>query len=1181
MSELLWIAVPDGFEGTGSARVALLRLLILPRLDGGSLADNGMQSWPPESVTGSNLLVEFSETASTVASGPSITVPPPHIRAQPDLWQGFFASTTIVKPIGPRRRTQPPIEVRPTSAQAAAVKETVESVAVAPITPGASAQPAFDRAVRETLRDRWSAEAAPIPPTDTNPLPPFEPPDFHRTITMLREHPAVLRALGLIAEIRLNPSVVPAGAAQQLFVRVGRELTDGTLPQIVSPWTKLGDQFRPLSTDNISTGMVTLTDDRTGSSRNRRWDVATVDVDGATRRLHEAARAIADTASAEESADGGGTTARDATMPALRSAGLMLIRGNRLDEFAARRRIADANAARGSMAMAVFSADDLALGYRIDVKDLEGDHWRSLHQREATYVLRNGRDQIVIGARDSDEEGHLKAHAAVNDGSGTLRTDEVVARWNGWSLAVRRPAFDRPGDEGRFSRHSGMPFDFGWEFTAKAGSLPRLRFGHSYHLRARVADLCGGGLQLSDPTAERCFTPAKAFRRYEPISSPEVSLPDGSTDLGPSESAELIVIRSEFSGDTQTFAVQNPDYAVVSQRTVKPPRASLALAEQHGALDPLSAEDSWEIVKKALAGGRREGMTNPGEVVLPDFAAAGVFAFLRRAPDTPVTTLAERPWTGDWPIFKDKHIVLRERRSASDPVAQWQQNAQGEHELLVTLDKAEQLTIDLSSLPKGAFVDHFEIASVPGVSSDAVNQGRHLLVTPARVVACVHAVRRPLNEPAGTLTATRQPGQTFAVLSPEPELLNVDPKSTAQVDIQGAWNEIMDNLPPKPVVRPVQSIRVRRGDQGLADVLRHEFADTRHRRITYTVTAVSRFKTFFKAGEPDELFLTHTTLPSPVRIPSAARPQPPVVLAIRPAFLWEDKVASSPQTKQRVRKGGRLRVELERPWFQTGEGEKLAVIVSSGGVPPRNLHSFFTQIGRDPIWDTPDIGRWPTAAKVEGFSGDVDSPMLAEANQSVVVVPFDPWFDDDRWYADIALPTVANSTYCPFVELALARYQPDSLHDDVIDLRLSTVVRGEMVQILPDRTLTVQRSNDTLTVTLEGLGPSGPRRNRVDVILEQFQAPAGVSADAVDLTALSEPSAALPAWISLRESIVSAELGRAMVVPIPSELGPLRLRVREVELVTATATPPAPQTATGAELTEKVVFTDTVKIPQQ
>jgi hypothetical protein len=130
----------------------------------------------------------------------------------------------------------------------------------------------------------------------------------------------------------------------------------------------------------------------------------------------------------------------------------------------------------------------------------------------------------------------------------------------------------------------------------------------------------------------------------------------------------------------------------------------------------------------------------------------------------------------------------------------------------------------------------------------------------------------------------------------------------------------------------------------------------------------------------------------------------------------------------------------------------------------------------------------------------------------MVVLPHEVWFRDGRWYADIALPGVAKAEYCPFVQLAVARYQPNSIEGH----ELSQVVQTEMVPLLPERTLSVNSSQSGFVeVRLEGV--DRPRsstyfRNRVDVILEQLVLggdpilPPEMPASAVDLTALGRAS---------------------------------------------------------------------------
>ena len=499
--------------------------------------------------------------------------------------------------------------------------------------------------------------------------------------------------------------------------------------------------------------------------------------------------------------------------------------------------------------------------------------------------------------------------------------------------------------------------------------------------------------------------------------------------------------------------------------------------------------------------------------------------------------------------------------------------------LKVSLAKAEQVTIEVSSLMRDNFLDHFAIKDpLPAISENAVLSGRHPMVTPARTVTLVHAVRRPLKDPAGLLAPKREPGQTFAVLNPNPLRLNVDPKSTGQVELTAAWTEHKDDMTQTVKGARVQTITVNRGDDKLKDILRHEFGDTQHRMVTYTVTAVSRFRTFFhEQGEDPEAFVARTQLAQPVNVLSTARPPALIVMSTRPAFAWEEHVEGSGMTMtvRRRRRGGGLRIELERPWFQTGGGEQLAVLVAKNVAPPEPMWPFLSQVGRDPIWNTTLLNRWPTASMFRGLTGDPREQVLEEAGGSVMVLPFAPWFHNGRWYADVAMPDVANASYCPFVQLAVARYQPDSLPG----LELSRMVKTEMVPLLPERTLTVARSGANVTVTLEGLGPTGPQRNRVEAILETCRLPAGISASEVDLIAFEPPTDGTLAWVAVPGQVRQSDLGSGgMRLTIPEGAGAFRVRVREVELVGSETGAPPLQTTTIGELSERVVFADVVPL---
>ena len=358
--------------------------------------------------------------------------------------------------------------------------------------------------------------------------------------------------------------------------------------------------------------------------------------------------------------------------------------------------------------------------------------------------------------------------------------------------------------------------------------------------------------------------------------------------------------------------------------------------------------------------------------------------------------------------------------------------------------------------------------------------------------------------------------------------------------------------------------------------LRHELGDTRHRTVAYNATAVSRFRRFFEEDEPDDAFRSVGVL-SPVALLNSARPPAPSPAAITPAFLWERPETPPGWTQLVRRRHGRLRVELRRPWFVSGDGEQLAVLVVTEptSVAALELEPFVTRVGRDPIWETPAPDRYVVASGLGAAAGAARAFALPEAGgRKAIVVPHDVWLAGDRWYADIDLSAAAASSYSPLIRLALARYQAHSSPD----LELSSVVSTPFVPLLPERTLTVTRTDGRVVVLLEGVGPSGPRPNRVDVLLERLVAPAGVPASDVELSASEKPTDGTPAWVRMPEQSVNGALGAALPpLTLPAVDAPLRLHVREVEEFASDDTIVAGASMV-AELGERLVFTDLVAV---
>ena len=226
-----------------------------------------------------------------------------------------------------------------------------------------------------------------------------------------------------------------------------------------------------------------------------------------------------------------------------------------------------------------------------------------------------------------------------------------------------------------------------------------------------------------------------------------------------------------------------------------------------------------------------------------------------------------------------------------------------------------------------------------------------------------------------------------------------------------------------------------------------------------------------------------------ISVLNSARPAAPKPLYVIPSFGWELTTEGAWTVSKRS--GGGLRVYLDRPWFSSGEGELLAAVLWGCAPPPGTsitgwavpdfLKGYVTQWGKDPIWSAaappsqavplPDHFRNAVAVGAELTLDELSNrpfiPFTAVGHQVA--------YDDTRgrrlWYCDIEMDM--GEAYFPFVRLALARYQPQS----VANAHLSRVVLVDFVQLMPDRSASITFDPiDTTAVQLaiDGLTYSGP-----------------------------------------------------------------------------------------------------------
>jgi hypothetical protein len=1141
MSEIRLIAVPGAaLVGEPGSRLALLQVLVVPRLDPApSVAQTAMHDWAAR-VGSLRLVVETTPDAASAAHPVTST-----LASTPDdaVWRAFFATTPRSLAVeAPNLPSFSQPEVAPTADRARRLSGGYATSA-RQIASAGSGSAAAQQAVAGTLAD-FRGELGPTPAQVTGTA--MQLPAFHGFVAMLREHPQVLRKLGLILDLHLPPGELPKTSAGPRLVHV---LAPDLGPVARSPWTRYeydGSTFLPAAGTLHRGGRVDLTGAPLldGSLPDAAaWAVSTVDVDDAVRRLQAAAAAP------------GGAPA----LPPLRTAGLALVHRRRSAAFAARSARA---APTADVSTVELDADQLVLGYRVDVRQ-QGVGWRSLHERHATYHV----DHTPIGPAGQSEEGHLKPFAAVRHGDhGGLLGDEVVARWSGWSLAVRPPELLPSAARASGVRAAELPFTFTFDYDVPAGSLPSLRFGHGYQLRIRVADAAGGGLRLADVTADAGATEQVVYLRLEPVPPPTVVVPGA---LGAGATALTLVIRSD-PGANLGVAAFAPGAAGVgvadARRTLETPTTTWELAEQHGVLDHDDAA-TWELAKRALAQGRVRA--DGGVAGLVDPASGGLVACALPAPGGLTAPLTDdRAWAGNWPDRTAKAVELVAAPAGAAPSFRFTTDDL----LSVQLAPAAEVVIELSSFIDADLRAQFEarrwLHDFPDADAD-FGGGRHPMATPPEAVRFVHAVRRPLRPVGGALTPRpAAPGQTFARLAAG---LDVDAASIGRVEVTASWREPVDDpAAERPSTREVSAaavgaLTVERGQTAFPD-LRHELGDTRHRRIGYATLAISRFRQFFDTGDLDAAFRLPSTLAA-VDLPSTAAPPAPVVLAAVPAFAWEgrrDAVAVG--TTTRVRRGNRLRVELARPWFTTGEGEQLGVLVAADPTAVGSAaEPFLSWAARDPILRTRTPGRWLGAARLGGAAGGAVRVALPEAGEgaTALLVPFDVTFADGRWFADVEIGLDPPGVYSPMAQLAVVRYQRQSIDG----MERSPIVRTDIVNLLPDRTLTVQRTADAVQLRLDGAGPDADTPNRVEAFLELSF---GAAPEALTALAADGPAQG-GAWGRVPSLAASGGLGDLLGPFDVSELIRSRLFVREVESVASDA---AAAGGVHGELGHRIVFAD-------
>lgn len=1037
------------------------------------------------------------------------------------------------------------------------------------------------------------------PPTDAVlPEIPLIEIDFHKAVTFLQGYPSVLRTLGLVVDVEVPISRgVPLGVVGTQVDVDWTELAPPlaaptmTRPVMATLYDPGAGQFEAQPSTLAGQLDLRVVDGALPFDDPSRYQVVRVDTDGGAEKLSDLAGNVHQATKEHPTVD----TPDDYALPSLRSGGVAVARvgmGAQLHESTVRSQALEV-VVGGSGDPGLF-AEDVTRGVRIDVFDVDSGRWFPLCGRTGTVQI------ATEEAVPEDVEGWVSVAptSAVDDSTADLYLPETLFHWDGWSLVVERPGAqltNRPDGAGNavpgetpepnaaLARDTNAPhpdIDLTHRFTVPNGSLPRLRFGRRYRIRARIVDLAGNGPGFGDPSSTDFThaTPEFEYLRFEPVQSPPVHL---RAPTLPAEEVDRVVVRT----DNETGAMTVP----TSDRHIAPPKSGQYENEVLGLCD-LAGGGLDGSLYPTLAARDPLGVNHPSNQPQPDtrFAVTGddggVFWFdvpelgVEYLPDGlakfAALTYASGPNAGqfllvDFPGTWPDRRAFRIRAVEGNGVASLVVDDATERVVEVPLRQADIVDLRVSTAFARGDEDLLAVwdwteryANSIGANLTAVRDlahtGRHWMLSPYRTLTLVHAVKQPLTTAEfAQLTTARLEGETFARLRGQ---LTLDRPSTQRIDVVAEWTDAVDlgapappapsPTTPDPYSQPVGevvacSFDYEHGENAPGPITfegRHEFHDTKRRDITYRLRSVSRFPEYFAettsfpapmpgnlvavdaAGiapgttslhapdgviDPDLYVIDPVagTLSFPVTDPepspapppgtplelryvpgsitrdgavvnhvvqSSARPLAPSVHYVIPTFGWETSRSTTATTS--TRRGGGLRVYLDRPWWSSGRGELLGVVTfpagESGGddpdLVPEGLSAFVTQWANDPIYDGPDLpSRHPRMASFPDAVETRTGLLLAERPVQVNVAGHQVDFDPERklWFCDLTVD--CGSAYNPMIRLALARFQPESIQG----VHLSPVVLAEFSQLAPDRFTTISPGRGR-SVNVAVSGPS-------------------------------------------------------------------------------------------------------------
>lgn len=850
----------------------------------------------------------------------------------------------------------------------------------------------------------------------------------------------------------------------------------------------------------------------------------------------------------------------------------------------------------------ILYSDDLVKGFRVDVRRGDGP-WRSLCERRVDFYV----GSEVPGWQERDEGVVTTSVTSQTQNKLTvLKVSDALFEWKGWSLVVPRPgkAVDTQGDAQRDETPQDPDFPLQTTTQVPPGSLERRRFGEDYAFRCRAVDLAGRSWSLAEADALTRATSAKRFvsdpvrcLRYEQVAPPLVTpaVPPG------------------YGEDTTTLAIGNArletphDNKAIGRLYLMPPRCSVQIAESHGRFDDMESTESWHFIAAhqgtaptdydvdLLARLKVDGKDQIQIPYLPDPRAHAVVLLDLPGTKQPFGPIA---FPTDGTEVRSLSFTLR----AGNGPPQLDQD-----EITVYLPEGQSRTVQLYCIPAADDLGQFTctelfhrasrsdtyVASCETLSG-WLKRGDLPLLSPPLELKLVHAVKVPVEPPVFKSPETVRTLDSVTTLIADTEF-EVHAASTSRVDLYAEWSDIVDD--PSSIAWGWRKDNLRGfavdippdADRPLTDpeVTRHEYPDTRFHSATYRAVATSRYGDFYPpTDDPHER--TVVSKSQAVSVLSTAAPERPQLEYIVPTFKWTTDVGATPAHVTRRRAAGGLRIYMKRPWFSSGNDERLAVILClSGGRPVHPaVRACITSWGFNPVKQSDLMPAYPLVtdlqdAEHESCVMQLPAAWVSEeipaADSGIVVASYPVQLEPRRGLVYCDLELDPHQCFFPMVQLALARYQPNALSG----AQLSRTVRSEFVQLMPARVLRVEPAGDGYSVRLEGNSYFDPQ----DETGELQTSLVSVHFESRDVT-IADPDLG---WRRVTDSVTlpphkqaSGDLVWQTQLPRPTvNSQPLRLLVKEHALFETDALATDPQGVRHPERDGRLVFADAIELPSR